>query len=50
MERLTERVGEYIRIKGCSTLYSDKERKGDYLYNAIVRTHENGRTNSEDSI
>ena len=50
MERLTERVGKYIRIKGCPPLYSDKESKGAYLYNAIVRTHENGRTNSEDSI
>nr|DAW55830.1 MAG TPA: hypothetical protein [Caudoviricetes sp.] len=40
MERLTERVGEFIRIKGCSTLYSDKKRKGAYLYNAIVRLAE----------
>lgn len=37
MERLTERVGEFIRIKGCKTLYASEERKGAYLYNAIVR-------------
>lgn len=40
MERLTERVGEYIRIKGCKTLYASEERKGAYLYNAIVRLAE----------
>ena len=40
MERLTERVGEFIRIKGCKTLYGGKERKGAYLYNAIVRLAE----------
>lgn len=40
MERLTERVGKYIRIKGCSTLYASKERKGAYLCNAIVRLAE----------
>ena len=37
MERLSERCGDYIRIKGCSTLYADEERKGAYLNNAIVR-------------
>lgn len=31
MERLTERYREYIRIKGCTTLYSREERKGAYL-------------------
>ena len=40
MERLTERVGGYVHINVCSTLYSDKERKRDYLYNAIVRLAE----------
>ena len=37
MERLTERYRDYIRIKGCSTLYSREERKGAYLNNAVVR-------------
>lgn len=37
MERLTERYKGYIRIKGCSTLYADEERKGAYLNNAVVR-------------
>ena len=40
MERLTERVGEFIRIKGCKTLYASEERKGAYLNNAIVRLAE----------
>lgn len=40
MERLTERVGEFIRIKGCKTLYASEERKGAYLCNAIVRLAE----------
>lgn len=38
MERLTERwCAGGIRIKGCSTLYADKERKGAPASNAIVR-------------
>lgn len=38
MERLTERYGDgYIAIKGCTTTYSDKERKGAPHANAIVR-------------
>ena len=37
MERLTERYRDYIRIKGCSTLYSREERKGACLNNAVVR-------------
>lgn len=38
MERLTERYGDgYIAIKGCTTAYSDKERKGAPHANAIVR-------------
>lgn len=37
MERLTERYRDYIRIKGCTTLYSREERKGACLNNAIVR-------------
>lgn len=37
MERLTERYRDYIRIKGCTTLYADGERKGAYLNNAVVR-------------
>lgn len=37
MERLTERYRDYIRIKGCSTLYSREERKGANTSNAIVR-------------
>lgn len=37
MERLTERCAGGIRIKGCSTLYADKERKGAPASNAIAR-------------
>ena len=37
VERLTEQCPEGIRIKGCSTLYADKERKGTPASNAIVR-------------
>lgn len=38
MERLTEHWCDgMIRIKGCSTAYSDKERKGAPATNAIVR-------------
>lgn len=37
MERLSERCGDYIRIKGCSALYANEERKGAYLNNAVVR-------------
>ena len=37
MERLTERYKGYIRIKGCSTLYANEERKGACLNNAVVR-------------
>lgn len=37
MERLTERSGYHIRIKGCKTLYPDWKRKGAYLNNAIVQ-------------
>lgn len=40
MDRLTEHDGEYIHIKGCKTLYASEERKGAYLYNAIVRLAE----------
>lgn len=37
MERLTEYVTGGIRIKGCSTIYPDTERKGAPAANAIVR-------------
>lgn len=37
IERLTEHVGEHIRIKGCKTLYPNVERKGANASNAIVR-------------
>lgn len=37
MERLTERDGKYICIKGCTTHYADVERKGANHANAIVR-------------
>lgn len=37
MERLTEHVGEHIRIKGCKTLYPNVERKGAHAHNTIVR-------------
>lgn len=37
MERLTERSGYYIRIKGCKTFYPNWKRKGAYLNNAIVQ-------------
>lgn len=38
MERLTEIVeGKYIRIKGCKSVFDNKERKGAYMANAIVR-------------
>lgn len=37
MERLTEIKDGYIKVKGCTTLYGDTERKGALLANAIVR-------------
>lgn len=37
VERLTERCDGGIRIKGCSSLYPDKERKGAPATSAIVR-------------
>lgn len=37
MERLTEHYGDYIRIKGCKTLYPNVERRGANASNAIVR-------------
>lgn len=37
MDRLTEHDGEYIRIKGCKTLYASQERKGAPASNAIAR-------------
>lgn len=38
MERLTERWCKgMVRIKGCSSLYPDKERKGAPATSAIVR-------------
>lgn len=40
MERLTERKDGYIKVKGCTTLYGDTERKGALLANAIVRLAE----------
>lgn len=38
MERLTERYSQsLVRIVGCTTAYSNKERKGANMQNAIVR-------------
>lgn len=37
MERLTERVGNYIQVKGNTSLYPSEERKKAYLQNAIIR-------------
>lgn len=37
MERLTERVGNFIEVKGNKSLYSCEERKRAYLQNAIIR-------------
>lgn len=39
MDRLTERIGDRVRIKGCETLYGP-ERKVAYLNNAVVRLAE----------
>lgn len=40
MERLTERIRGCIKIKGCTTVYGDKMRKGAYMSSAIVRLSE----------
>lgn len=37
MERLTERIGDYIRVIGCSTRYRSVECKRAHLSNTIVR-------------
>lgn len=37
MERITERVGDYVQIKGCKSLYPNAERPGAPASNAIVR-------------
>lgn len=37
MERLTERFGNYIRIKGNKSLYGSVEKNRAYLQNAIIR-------------
>lgn len=37
MDRLTERYGRYIRIKGNTSLYLNEERKSAPLQSAIVR-------------
>lgn len=37
MERLTERIDGYIKIKGCKSHYPLEERKGAPATNAIVR-------------
>lgn len=37
MERLTERIDGYIKIKGCKSRYPLEERKGAPATNAIVR-------------
>lgn len=37
MERLTERIDGYIKIKGCKSYYPTEERKGAPASNAIVR-------------
>lgn len=36
MKRCTERIGDHIRIKGCSTIYGNAKRKGAHLQNAII--------------
>lgn len=37
MERLTERVEDYVRIKGCKTLYDKEERREAPTCSAIAR-------------
>lgn len=37
MDRLTERIENGIRIKGCSTVYPTVERKSAPMQSAIVR-------------
>mgnify|MGYP001106602380 CR=1 FL=1 len=37
MERITERVGDYVQVKGCKSLYPNTERPGAPASNAIVR-------------
>lgn len=37
MERLTKRIGEYIEIIGCKSLYPTEERKRAPATSAIVR-------------
>lgn len=40
MERLTERVGKYIRVIGCSTLYCSSPTKRARAQNAIIKLAE----------
>lgn len=41
MERLTERKDGYIKVKGCTTMYGDTERKGA-LFSKTNFSLENG--------
>lgn len=40
MERMTERVGKSIVVKGCKTIFAAAVRKGASLANAIIRLAE----------
>lgn len=37
MDRLTERVEDYVKIKGCKTIYGANERKNAPVSSAIAR-------------
>lgn len=37
MERITERAGDYIQIKGCKSLYKDEKRHAAPASSAIVK-------------
>lgn len=37
MKRLTERIGDYIKVIGCKTIFGNEERKRSLMANTIVR-------------